>query len=250
MNLSYVAQSAAGKNRAIDAAKVLMPEDAYYEIDAGSDRALIYSEVDYQHHVIIFGGADSIPDEGAAASAVRNLAAKNYLAYDVVEKDPSTGKHRTRRITKSGPTGLITTSIKSLAHQLDTRVLEVPIPEDTQQTRDVLRSHGRRAAGTTPPPPDLAPYLALQRYLGLQVGQRVIVPYAEQLAEWVPAETVRMRRDFPQLLMCVEGLALLYQAQRGRTADGAIIAGPVGYRVTDGVLGLACFFPLFFFVLT
>ena len=91
-----------------------MPPEAYYEIDAGSDRALIYTDEDYQHRVVIFGEADSIPDEGAAASAVRNLAAKNYLAYDVVEKDPRTGKHQTRHIVKPGPTGLVTTSTKSL----------------------------------------------------------------------------------------------------------------------------------------
>ena len=236
MNLSYVAPSAAGKNRAIDAAKALMPEEAYHEIDAGSDRALIYTDKDYAHRVVIFGEADSIPDEGAAASAVRNLAAKNYLAYDVVEKDPRSGKHQTRHIVKPGPTGLVTTSTKSLAYQLDTRVLEVPIPDNAEQTREVLKSQAKRAAGTAPQVPDLAPYLALQRYLALQGQPQVIVPYAETLAEEVPAQAVRMRRDFQQLLTCIEAIALLYQCQRQRKPNGAIIASLDDYARARRIL--------------
>jgi Winged helix-turn-helix DNA-binding len=224
INLSYVAPSAAGKNRAVDEAKAFMPPEAYYEIDAGSDRALIYTDEDYQRRVVVFGEADSIPDEGAAASAVRNLAAKNALAYDVVEKDPRTGKHQTRHLVKPGPTGLITTSTKSLAHQLDTRVFEVPISDDADLTRAIIKSQALRAAGKASEPPDLAPYHALQRYLAAQGDQRVIVPYAEVLHELVPVQAVRMRRDFNQLLTCIKTIALLYQQQHERTPDGAIIA--------------------------
>jgi hypothetical protein len=224
INLSYVAPSAAGKNRAVDEAKAFMPAEAYYEIDAGSDRALIYTDEDYQRRVVVFGEADSIPDDGAAASAVRNLAAKNYLAYDVVEKDPRTGQHQTRHIVKPGPTGLVTTSTKSLAHQLDTRVFEVAIPDDAKLTREIIKSQARRAEGRAPKPPDLAPYHALQRYLSSQADQRIIVPYADALADLVPVQAVRMRRDFDQLLTCIKTIALLYQEQRERTDDGAIIA--------------------------
>jgi hypothetical protein len=224
INLSYVAQSSAGKNRAVDEAKALMPPEAYYEIDAGSDRALIYTDEDYQRRVVVFGEADSIPDEGAAASAVRNLAAKHVLAYDVVEKDPRTGKYQTRHIVKPGPTGLITTSTKSLAHQLDTRVFEVPISDDAKLTREIIKSQARRAEGKAPKPPDLSPYHTLQRYLAAQGALGVIVPYAEVLAELVPVQAVRMRRDFDQLLTCIKALALLYQQQRERTADGGILA--------------------------
>jgi hypothetical protein len=151
---------------------------------------------------------------------VRNLAAKNYLAYDVVEKDPRTGRHQTRYIVKPGPTGLVTTSTKSLAHQLDTRVLEVPIPDDAKLTREIIQSQGRRAAGKAPQAPDLAPYHVLQRYLAAQGEPRVVVPYADVLANLVPVQAVRMRRDFDQLLTCIKTIALLYQQQRERTTDG------------------------------
>jgi hypothetical protein len=236
MNLSYVAQSAAGKNRAVDAATALMPAEAYYEIDAGSDRALIYTDVPYEHRILIFGEADSIPDEGAAASAVRNLAEKNYLAYDVVEKDPRTGQHQTRHVMKPGPTGLITTSTRSLPHQMNTPVLEIPIPDDATQTRAVLQSKGKDAAGTAPQAPARAPYLALQHYLGTQDAPRVVVPYAEVLANLVPAQAVRMRRDFGQLLTCIKAIAVLYQCQRERSADGAILATIEDYTQARALL--------------
>jgi hypothetical protein len=236
INMSYVAPSDARKNRALDEAKAFMPAEAYYEIDAGSDRALIYTDEDYQHRVVIFGEADSIPDEGAAASAVRNLAAKNCLAYDVVEKDPRTGKHQTRHIVKPGPTGLVTTSTKSLAHQLDTRVLEVPIPDDAKLTREILQSQGRRAAGKAPQAPKLAPHHALQRYFAAQGDPHVVVPYADTLAELVPVQAVRMRRDFDQLLTCIKTIALLYQQQRERTEEGGIIATIKDYAQASKML--------------
>src|SRR5439155_7956635 len=49
MNLVFVAPSAAGKNRAVDAAAALIPPEALHIEKAGSARALVYSDEDYQH---------------------------------------------------------------------------------------------------------------------------------------------------------------------------------------------------------
>src|SRR5262249_26112360 len=95
----------------------------------------------------------------------------------------------------------------------------------------------RRAAGKAPKPPDLAPYHALQRYLAAQGELRVIVPYADVLAELVPVQAVRMRRDFDQLLTCIKTIALLYQEQHGRTADGEIVAAIDDYAHACKLLG-------------
>src|SRR5206468_614762 len=76
-NLAFVAPSAAGKNRAIDAALELFPEEAYYVEKAGSGRALIYSDADFQHRVVVVSEVDSIPEDGPAASAIRSIAADN-----------------------------------------------------------------------------------------------------------------------------------------------------------------------------
>jgi hypothetical protein len=229
-NLAFVAQSAAGKNRAVDEALALMPPEAVYLMKAGSPRALIYNHEDFQHRVVVVAEADSIPDDGPAASAIRSIAEDNHMAYDVVEKHPRTGHFETRHIVKPGPTGLITTSTKSLGTQLGTRVLEVSIPDDPAQTRKVLKAHARTVTASDQQEIDLGPYIALQRYLAAQGEQRVIIPFAEALAELVPAHAVRMRRDFRQLLTCIQTIALLYQCQQRRRFDGIIIATIEDYK--------------------
>jgi hypothetical protein len=224
LNLVFVAPSAAGKNRAVDAAVEYVPAEAVYIMSAASPRVLIYTTEDFQHRMIIVKEADSLPDEGPAASAIRSVAEDNSLVYEVVEKNPSTRRFETRRIEKKGPTGLITTSTRSLKIQLGTRHLEQSLSDDPEQTRNVMRAHAQQAAHTRPAAPDPTPFIALQRYLALSDTRRVTVPFAEVLAQLVPAVTVRMRRDFRQLLTCVQTIALLRQCQRARTADGVVIA--------------------------
>src|SRR3989344_9541064 len=223
-NLAFVAQSGAGKNKAVDAALDLIPSEAVHIMKAGSERALIYSDADYEHKTIIVEEADSIPEEGPAASAIRSLAASNRMEYDVVEKNAKTHRQETRRISKSGPTGLITTSTKSLPPQMNTRTLEVPISDDEQQTRDVLLVHARNAEGPLQNKTDLSPFIALQQWLVVGGMHHVSIPFATTLARMVPAKEVRMRRDFLQLLTCIQAIALMYQCQRKRTSDGWVLA--------------------------
>ena len=159
------------------------------------------------------------------------------MSYEVVEKNPKTGRFETRQIEKRGPTGLVTTSTKSLGEQLGTRVLEVPVADDEAQTRAVMKAHARAVASGKASPPDLSPFLALQRWLALQGTQRVVIPFAEVLSDLLPAKAIRMRRDFRQLLTCVQAIALLYQCQRPKTEDGAIIATLEDYGQARELLG-------------
>ncbi|MBI4641422.1 MAG: hypothetical protein HY731_12055 [Candidatus Tectomicrobia bacterium] len=224
LNLAYIAPSAAGKNRAVDAALQLIPPEAMYLAKAGSPRALIYSEEDFQHRVVVFAEADSIPEDGPAASAIRSLVEDNFMTYVVTEKNPRTGRFETRHITKPGPSGLITTSTRSLQSQLGTRVLEIPLSDAVEQTRKVMLAHARSVLPAKGSMPDLAPFLALQRWL-VRVGPcQVAVPFSKTLAALVPANAVRMRRDFRQLLTCIQAMALLFQCQRHHTHEGWIEA--------------------------
>src|SRR5262249_21289283 len=136
----------------------------------------------FEHRVVIFAEADSIPDDGPAASAVRSIAADHRLVYEVVERDGRTGRHHTRRIEKPGPTGLITTSTRSLSLQLGTRVLEISVKDDSDQTRAVMRAH----AQTVRPVAmrgvdDLQPYIAVQRWLHLGGVKQIAIPFAAAL---------------------------------------------------------------------
>ena len=83
INLELVGGPAAGKNATIDAALALVPREDVYEFTSSSPMALVYKEQDFQHCVVIFKEADSIPDRGPAASAIRALAEDNVLRYEV-----------------------------------------------------------------------------------------------------------------------------------------------------------------------
>ncbi len=224
INLHVLAPSGAGKNRACDGAAELMPAEAIYLMRAGSARALVYTEESFEHRTVYVGEADSIPEDGPAASAVRSLAADNAMAYDVVERDEQTGRHETRHIVKPGPTGLITTSTKPLGEQMSTRVLEVSVPDDPKQTRAVLGAHAASVRPCGRVEVDLEPFLAVQRWLSLRGERRVAVGFADALADLVPVGAVRMRRDFRQLLTTVQAVAFLYQTQRPRTPEGWVEA--------------------------
>jgi len=228
INLVLVAPSAAGKNRAVDAALELIPPEAVHLVGASSPRALVYTEDDFQHRTIVVNEADSLPEDGPAASAIRALAHDNQMVYEVVEKN-SGGRFETRKIVKPGPTGLITTSTRSLRTQLGTRHLEVSLPDDADQTRNVMRAQARRVGGKREKRLDTEPFLAVQQWLADAGESRVVIPFAETLAELVPAGAVRMRRDFRQLLTLIATIALLYQLQRKRTEDGAIVATIADY---------------------
>ena len=231
LNVACVAPSSAGKNRAVDAATDLMPSEAFFLEKAGSARALIYSEESFEHRAVIVAEADSIPqDDGPAASAIRSLAEDGYMTYDVVQQDPGTGNFVTRRVVKQGPTALITTSTKPLREQMNTRTLTVTINDSPEQTREVLRSHAASVNGSRPEF-DVSDLVDLQRWLTLAGDRQVTIPYGHVLAELVPVAHVRMRRDFRQLLTVIQAVALLYQCQRERAADGRIMATLEDYRL-------------------
>jgi len=233
INLALVADAAAGKNTTLDAALALVPEEEVYEFSAGSPRALLYLK-DLRHRVVVFKEADSIPNGGAAASGVRALAEDNRLQYALTTLNRKTGRFETETITKSGPTGLLTTSTRGLPHQLNTRLLPVPIAADPDTTRAVIRAKAQQAAGAAPPRQDREPFLALQRWLALAGCHPVIVPFAKALADLMPKPlNVRLRRDFVQLLSGVKTLALLHQRQRQQAPGGEILATIEDYAVVE-----------------
>lgn len=238
MNLAFVAAPASGKNATIDAALALIPPEAVYVFTAASPTALIYTPEDLRSRTVLFKEADSLPDSGPAASAIHSLAEGHALEYAVTVLNRQTGQFETRTITRPGPTGLLTTSTRPLRPQLSTRLLPVPVPDDAALTRAVLHTKAQHAAGATPRP-DVAPFVALQQWLAEGGERRVIIPFAAQLAEVVGGRTVpdvRLRRDFEQLLSCIQAVAVLYQRQRKTAPGGEIIASIRDYAVARQLL--------------
>ena len=225
INVQFLAQSASGKNFTVDTALRLFPPEAYYKLTASSPRALIYTREDFRHRTVVLEECDSIPAEGSAASAIRSLVNDAVMSYETVEKDPETGEFQTRKITKDGPTGMITTGVRALDVQMATRLLSCTLADSPAQTREVLRAQAKAAQGQTAvlPQAEIEKFHSYQRWLAAK-DSRVVIPFASILAEMLPAKAVRERRDFPQLLTVVRTLALMAQRNRPTAEDVAIVA--------------------------
>jgi hypothetical protein len=225
LNVQFLAQSASGKNFTVDTALRLLPPEAYYKLTASSPRALIYTLEDFRHRTVVLEECDSIPSEGSAASAIRSLVNDAVMSYETVEKDPETGEFKTRKITKDGPTGMITTGVRALDVQMATRLLSCPLPDSPAHTREVLRAQAKEAQGQTAvlPQAEIEKFHSCQRWLAAK-NCRVVIPFASILAEMLPAKAVRERRDFPQLLTVIQTIALMAQRNRPLTQDGVIVA--------------------------
>ena len=212
-----------------------MPPTAYVLMQAGSATALIYTDEGFEHKILIVGEADSIPEDGPVASAVRSIVTDSRMEYHVTERDPDTARFVVRLVVKEGPTGLITTSTRSLKAQMETRALEVSISDSPQQTREIILLQSENV-NRERPAFDVTPFVALQRWLELAGDCSVTIPFALKLGEAVPADLVRMRRDYPQLLAAIQASALLYQRQRERDQDGRIIATLDDYTMARNLL--------------
>ena len=116
-----------------------------------------------------------------------------------------------------------------------TRMLEMPIPDDQAQTLSILEMQAAAAASTCLERPDVEPFLALQRWLDNAGRHDVTIPFARVLPKLVPTKTVRMRRDFRQLLTFIEAVALLHQRQRP-VKDGHIVATLDDYAISRDLL--------------
>ena len=233
INEHVIAQSASGKNHTVNTALVLVPEEAVFKMTASTPKALIYSEEDLRHKTVVMSECDSLLAlEGNAASLVRSIIEDARTDYDVVEKDPETGRNFTRRVSKEGPTGLITTGVHELEFQTSTRMLNVYLSDSPEQTRLILKAEAAIANGrSVAVPADLiAKFLDFQRWLAAQPSSAVIVPFAGILADEIPAGEVRMRRDFKQLLAVIKAIALLNQHHRERDPSGRIVADLVDYN--------------------
>jgi hypothetical protein len=239
VNVHVIAQSAAGKNFAINSAIRLIPEEGMLKLSAMSPKALIHGDDDLQHKIVVLSECDSLSHlEGNAATLIRSIIEDARTDFDVVERDPESGRSITRRISKEGPTGLVTSGVKELEFQLGTRVLNGYISDTPEQTRAILHAEASVASGEAQAP-DLElvdRFVDFQRWLASQPKCAVVVPFASVLAESVPVGEVRMRRDFKQLLIVTQTIALLNQRHRARNSAGAIVAALADYKWARSLL--------------
>ena len=231
VHLLLMGLPSSGKNYTLSRVLILLPEDAYHVIDAGSPRALIYDDADLQYKVLVFSEADSLPagEDNPAASAIRNLLQDHRLHYTVTVRDPTTGNYMVREVDKPGPTTLITTSVKSLGDQLMTRLFTLTMSDSPEQIGAALIAQANlECDGIKPADRGL---VAFQQYLQLRAPFKVVVPFAKELSVAIGkvASAPRILRDFARLMSLVKAMAVIRQNHRRIDDRGRIIATQQDY---------------------
>ena len=235
--------SAGGKSYSTRTTLQLFKPAVFYQVTAGSQRSLIFTDADFSHRTIVMFEATALRevaekrDGDMTAMIVRTLLSEGRIVYDITERGDD-GKMGTRRITKQGPTNLIvTTTADNLHHENETRLLSLPVDESGEQTRAVMRRTALRRNQAEPAePPDLVPWHELFHWLKHHGEHRVYIPYADYLADQAAASVVRMRRDFGVLLSMIEAHAVLHQVSRKRDPHGRIIATAADYDAARDIL--------------
>jgi hypothetical protein len=218
--------SSGGKSFTVEVVLKFFPSSAFWERTALSDRVLAYSDEDFRHrHLVIYEAAGVASD--IATYLVHSLLSEGCIRYEVVEKTKD--GMRSRLIEKEGPSGrIMTTTATKLHPENETRLLSLGVKDTPAQTRVILHALARDNDLT--PAVDFVRWQAFQKWL--EAGERrVIVPFAERLADLVPPVAVRLRRDFRLLLTMVEAHALLDREQRDRDDQGRIVATLRDYEV-------------------
>jgi len=239
VHLILLGPASAGKSYAVNTSLRLLPESAYVVIDAGSPRALIYSDDDLRHKVVFFGEADSLPssEDNPAASAVRNLLQDGHLHYDVTVRDKETGEYAVRKIRKDGPTVLCTTAVRPLGAQLMSRLFTLDVAGDREQIRAALKAQALAEVDGIEDVDDAL--VAFQTYLQALAPWNVVVPFAEALAEAVGQsnDAPRVLRDFQRLLSLIKSVAVIRHRYRTSDRQGRLVADIADYEAVRELVG-------------
>jgi hypothetical protein len=221
VSLGVKGLSSSGKSFVVETTLRFFPPTAYMARTAISSRALIYTDEDLRHRILVLFEVDAMRegnDEDPTAYLIRSLLSEGRIDYEVTVRDEHKG-WGTRHILKEGPTGLIFTTTRDQIHgENETRVLSVTSDDSNEQTRRILAA---LAAGDAEI--DLTPWVELQTWLE-GAEHRVVIPYAPALADAIPPVAVRLRRDFTAVLNLISAHAILHQATRERDASGRIVA--------------------------
>jgi len=230
--------SSSGKNYTLDTILAQLPKEAYYQIEAGSPRAIIYNDEDLQHRVLVFAEADSLPagEDNPAASAIRNLLQDHNLHYEVTIRNKDTGDYTVRKVDKPGPTVLITTSTRSLGTQLMTRLFTLEIGDSKEQIRAALETQATLEVDGSKPLDGAL--VAFQAYLQMKAPVAVLVPFAEELAKAMGrmASAPRILRDFARLLSLIKSCAIIRHHWRATDNEGRLVATLADYEMVRNVV--------------
>ena len=186
---------------------------------------MLYVVDDFPHKILSMGEAFNQKEADFQDYLLREFLSEGALRYPVVQKQPD-GTMETITIEKHGPVAFMVTTTRNKLHpENETRMLSIEVDDSAEQTRKVIEMVAEvEGLNRDVTPEALDPWHDFQRWLA--AGEcRVYVPFAPVLAQLVrQTKSVRLRRDFGQLLRGIKAHALLHRQHRRRTKQGSIIA--------------------------
>lgn len=212
-------QSSTGKSYTAEQVMKLFPESAFYTLTATSSKALIYTQADFRHRIIVFFEEATWNSNDDSDYLKRSLLSEGRIEYETVvdSEDGLVGK----RIVKEGPTGIWTTTTATRTHaENETRLLTVNSDDSPEQTARVLVSTARTRYSD---PPDLTAFIELQNWIA-SGNTSVVILYSVELAKLIRPVANRIRRDFNVVLSLIEAHALIHQHNRKKDEKGSVIA--------------------------
>ncbi len=241
VNLILKAQSSSGKSFTTKAALKLSGATVK-NLSSLSARAIVYDEPgSYAHTTVFLEEGEALVRKGDekndVAEMLRLMLSEGQLRHATVERDPDTGRLTTRWIEQEGPTGLITTTTRGhLDSEVETRMLSIWLDESERQTRAVMSATAKVAAGSADVNVDFSLWDAFAEYIRL--GPReVVVPFAPALAELMPSQAVRARRDLSSILALVKASAMVHRAGREVDGEGRLVAQLEDYETALSCVG-------------
>lgn len=227
--------SGAGKSFALKVAKRYVPNEAYTEFHAMSEKALAYmgGKLDLKHRTLIIQEAAGW-GSGDGRVFLRQLLTEGKISYATVMSTKE-GLEASTLPSVEGPCSVIMTTTSNVLHREDeNRFLSCTIEEGPDHIRDVLIAI---ACGrvTEPESEELKPFHDL--YLRIREERPVVeIPFAASLAGQLPTVHKRVMRDFPKILSLIRVVAMLEIEERKRNPDGSIVAKLEDYEAVRSLL--------------
>jgi len=221
--------SSGGKSYIVKKVTGYIPDDAYEALTSLSDKALIFSDADYRHKILIIYEWEGMKAD-MASYMIRTLQSEKHIKYRTTIK--TNEGYESKLIEKEGPTGCIVTTTATTIHaENETRNLSINVVDTQDQTKSIMRELAREDLEE----PDISPWWAYQRWL--EYGPtKVTLPFASALAEAIPPVAVRLRRDFQEILSLLKTHAIMHQYNRNIDEHGRIIATLDDYDVIRDII--------------
>ena len=223
MSAGVKGPSSAGKSEVRKGVLNFIPPEDIISFTTLSEKSLLYYEADFCHKILSMGEAAGSDEQQLQDYLLRELISSGKLEYPVVQKIGN--ELITVKIEKNGPVCFLVTTTKAALHpENETRMLSIEVDDSGAQTSAVLAKVaeivGLNAEKTAI---HYDPWHAFQRWLAAG-NTKVVVPFARELGQLIPPRSVRLRRDFSQLLLAIKAHALLHRAHRPVDNRDQIIA--------------------------